>query len=166
VIVTNNGGLTARPGQVFTQGGDYSGMALPYLISEPALIVYPRWAVERNWEGQFEIAVEVLLDGSVGRYKVMHSTGHDLLDQTATQAVMEISSGRKRRKSDHHLHSNPYHLPAGTRVRNLRCALSPCFQAPRRPYARWVWKVGWSGVHMNATFPKQCRPFLFVPNPK
>ena len=87
LIVTNKGGLTARPGQVFTQGGDYSGMALPYLISAPAPIVYPRWAVEHNWQGQFEIAIEVLLDGSVGRYKVMRSTGHHLLNQTATNAV-------------------------------------------------------------------------------
>lgn len=87
VIVTTSGALTAKPGQIFTQGGDYSGMELPYLISDPVPIVYPRWAVDHKWEGHLDIAIEVLLDGSVGRFKVMRSTGHDLLDETATRAV-------------------------------------------------------------------------------
>ena len=33
------------------------------------------------------IAVEILTDGSVGRFYVMQSTGHHSLDEAATQAV-------------------------------------------------------------------------------
>lgn len=86
-IVTGNDQLIAQPGAVFTQGGDYTGIDLPYLISTPKAIKYPRWALRQGWEGRFSIAIEVLKNGTVGRYKVMQSTGHNILDQAATNAV-------------------------------------------------------------------------------
>lgn len=86
-VTAGEGQLIAKPGKVFTEGGDYSGMILPYLISTPKPISYPRWAIRQGWEGRFVMAIEVLLDGSVGRYKVMESTGHSLLDGTAVKAV-------------------------------------------------------------------------------
>lgn len=87
VTVTGQGQLAAKPGPVFTEGGNYAGMMLPYLESTPKPISYPRWAIRQGWEGRFVIAIEVLLDGTVGRYKVMESSGHSLLDATAVKAV-------------------------------------------------------------------------------
>lgn len=86
-VVTGDDRLIARPGALFTQGGDFSGIELPYLISTPTPIKYPRWALRQGWEGRFTIAVEVLTDGTVGRYYVMQSTGRKILDKAATEAV-------------------------------------------------------------------------------
>lgn len=79
--------LTAKAGPIFTEGGDYSGITLPYLILQPKPIKYPRWAIREGWYGRMVIAVEILLDGKVGRYKVMKSTGYRMLDDIATSAV-------------------------------------------------------------------------------
>ncbi len=86
-IIMEDGKLIAKAGPVFTDGGDYSGMVLPYLISSPKPIKYPRWAISQGWQGRFVIAIEILMDGTVGRYKVMKSTGHRMLDNAATKAV-------------------------------------------------------------------------------
>ena len=88
MIVTRDGKLIAKPGSLFTKGGNYEGIQLPYLLSTPKPIAYPAWAIKESWEGRFAIAIEVLTDGSVGRYKVMESTGNATLDKTATQAVL------------------------------------------------------------------------------
>ncbi len=87
VTIGENEKLKIKPGHVFTEGGDYRATALPYLISSPKPIAYPRWAIRQGWEGELVIAVEVLKDGSVGRCKVMKSTGHRVLDKVATDAV-------------------------------------------------------------------------------
>lgn len=87
LTVFSSGRLDVKPGPVFTEGGDYSGMVLPYLVSEPRPIRYPRWAVRQGWEGNLEIAIEILKDGSVDRFKVMKSTGHKMLDAAAVKAV-------------------------------------------------------------------------------
>ena len=86
-IVTGSDKLITQPGALFTQGGDYTGIDLPYLISTPKPLKYPRWALRQGWEGRFSIAIEVRKDGSVGTFKVMQSTGHKILDQAATDAV-------------------------------------------------------------------------------
>jgi len=87
VIATGNGKIISHPGPVFTEGGDYTGMELPYLLSDPKPILYPRWAIRQEWQGDFTIAIEILETGDVGRYKVMQSTGHEVLDEAATQAI-------------------------------------------------------------------------------
>ncbi len=87
VTIGANDKLTVKPGQVFTEGGDYRGMILPYLISQPKPISYPRWAIRQGWQGRFVIAIEIRTDGTVGRYKVMKSTGRRILDKVATDAV-------------------------------------------------------------------------------
>lgn len=87
VTVTSQGKLVATPGEVFTEGGDYTGITLPYLISDPVPITYPHWAVRQGWQGKFVIAIEVLTDGTVGRYSVAQSTGHEMLDEVAIKAV-------------------------------------------------------------------------------
>ncbi len=88
VTVQGDGQLALKPGTVFTTGNHSADRELPYLISTPKPISYPRWALRQGWEGRFSIAIEVKLDGTVGRYKVMQSTGHEVLDKAATKAVL------------------------------------------------------------------------------
>lgn len=85
--IVGNDQFVTKTGPVFTESGDYSGMVLPYLDSDPKPILYPRWAINQGWQGRFVIAIEVLTDGTVGRYKVMKSTGHRILDDAGTDAI-------------------------------------------------------------------------------
>ncbi len=87
MTVTGSGRMIPKAGPVSTGRSHYEGVNLPYLISTPKPIQYPRWAMRQGWEGKLEIALEILKDGSVGRHKVMKSTGHRLLDEAATEAV-------------------------------------------------------------------------------
>ena len=87
IVVTKNNKLTTKPGPVFTEGTDTEGAALPYLLSNPKPISYPKWAIHNGWQGECTIAVEILADGSVGRYYVMRSTGHETLDEEAVKAL-------------------------------------------------------------------------------
>ena len=77
----------AKAGQVFATGFHPAGFVLPSLKEDPAPIRYPRWAVREGWEGTFVIAIEVLVSGEVGRWKVMESTGYPLLDEVAAKAI-------------------------------------------------------------------------------
>ena len=77
----------AKAGQVFSDGFHPASFALPSLKESPAPIRYPRWAVREGWEGRFVIAIEVLVSGEVGRWKIMESTGYPLLDEVAVKAV-------------------------------------------------------------------------------
>lgn len=85
--MTGDGNLVTKPGKVFTEGGHYENTDMPYLINYSEPIAYPRWAVRQGWEGRFDIALEILKDGSVGRTKVMRSTGYSVLDQSAEKGV-------------------------------------------------------------------------------
>jgi len=64
----------------------------------PKAIVYPRQAVRRGWEGQSVVAVEVLPDGSVGRTSLAKSSGHEVLDQAAQEAVRSWKFGTESEK--------------------------------------------------------------------
>lgn len=86
-VVTGKDQLILKPGPVFTEGDDAHEISLPYLISAVKPISYPRWAVHQGWEGDFIIAIEILKEGNVGRFYVMKSTGHEVLDKAATEAV-------------------------------------------------------------------------------
>lgn len=88
MTVTGSGRMIPKAGPVSTGGAHYGeGVQLPYLISTPKPIQYPRWAMRQGWQGRFSLAIEILTDGSVGRTKVMQSTGHRLLDRVAASAV-------------------------------------------------------------------------------
>ena len=88
MTVTGSGKMIPKPGPVSTGGAHYAeDVQLPYLISAPKPIQYPRWAMRQGWQGRLEIALEILADGSVGRFSVMKSTGYRLLDEAATEAV-------------------------------------------------------------------------------
>ncbi len=87
ITVMPGGQVIGKPGALFTQGGHYENMELPYLLSNPEPIIYPRWAVRQGWEGQINIAIEIMPNGSVGRTKIMQSTGYRMLDDAAHKAV-------------------------------------------------------------------------------
>ena len=88
LTVTGSGKMIPTAGPVSVGIAQYGeDVQLPYLISAPKPIQYPRWAIRQGWEGRLEIALEILADGSVGRTRVMKSTGRRLLDETAAEAV-------------------------------------------------------------------------------
>lgn len=86
VTIFPNGTLSVKPGAVFSVG-KHEGMELPYLLSASKSITYPRWAVRQGWQGQMNIALEILPNGHVGRIKTMKSTGHKMLDEAGEKAV-------------------------------------------------------------------------------
>jgi len=51
--------------------------------------VYPALARRRGWEGVVELRVEVLATGEPGRIELIESSGHDILDEAAIEAVMK-----------------------------------------------------------------------------
>jgi len=87
VTVTGNGQLVIQPGEVFTEGEEETGTILPYLISDPTPISYPKEASVQGWEGRVVVAAEILIDGSVGLYQIMQTSGYEILDETAIQAI-------------------------------------------------------------------------------
>lgn len=62
--------------------------ALPYVISMPKPIPYPRWARREGFQGRLVIAIEVLEDGSVGRWRIEKSTGDEKLDKTSVDSIL------------------------------------------------------------------------------
>ena len=103
-VVTGSGQMMTKPGAVFSTGGDDTGMALPYLASNPKPIVYPRWAVRQGWTGKIVLAIEIFKDGNVGRYKIMQSTGYKMLDHAAVQAV-QVWKFHPARKNGQAIHT-------------------------------------------------------------
>ena len=59
----------------------------PFPVSIPATIVYPKKAIRRGWEGQTVVAAEILPNGSVGRTALAKSSGHEVLDHAAQEAI-------------------------------------------------------------------------------
>lgn len=79
--------LAVRPELIFTESQKAGGVDLPYLVSIPKPVVYPKWAIRQGWEGQLMLWVEIRLDGSVGQCRVDQSSGYGLLDKEAVKAV-------------------------------------------------------------------------------
>ena len=61
------------------------GEALPYLIAMSKPIQYPGWARRKGSEGLLVAALEILEDGSVGRWRIVQSTGDASLDKAAAK---------------------------------------------------------------------------------
>jgi protein TonB len=78
-------GVSDRPGT----GGGSSGAAggQPVGSSGNKAPAYPREAKRRREEGTVWLSIEVLEDGSVGQISVSQSSGHELLDEAALDAV-------------------------------------------------------------------------------
>jgi TonB family protein len=58
---------------------------MPYLIEMAKPITYPGWARRKGLEGLLVAALEILEDGSVGRWQIVRSTGDESLDRTAAK---------------------------------------------------------------------------------
>ncbi|MCK9200939.1 MAG: energy transducer TonB [Gallionella sp.] len=50
---------------------------------------YPEWAKKMGAEGRVVLHVEVLSDGNPGQVKILHSSGHELLDNVARATVQQ-----------------------------------------------------------------------------
>ena len=79
--------ISSQPGRIFTTGSETADFELPFLKQMPQPMRYPRWALTQGWQGELVVAIEILENGSVGRWKVMHSIGHRSLDEAAIKAV-------------------------------------------------------------------------------
>ena len=61
----------------------------PFLREASEPVPYPHWARERNWQGELILAIEIREDGTVGRWKIMRSTGYELLNRAAIRAIQK-----------------------------------------------------------------------------
>ena len=59
----------------------------PFPVLMPKAVIYPRKAVRKGWEGQTVVAAEILPDGSVGRMVLAKTSGHEMLDHAAQEAI-------------------------------------------------------------------------------
>ena len=59
---------------------------LPRYLRNPAP-VYPHEAREQGWEGTTLLEAEVLTSGRCGTLRVLHSSGHTILDDAAERAI-------------------------------------------------------------------------------
>ena len=59
---------------------------LPRYLRNPAP-VYPHEAREQGWEGTALIEAEVLASGRCGTLRLLHSSGHTILDDAAERAI-------------------------------------------------------------------------------
>ena len=59
------------------------------LVQKKAM--YPKIAQQRSWEGQVVISFVVLSNGSATEIKVVNSSGRDILDRSAVEAVKSAS---------------------------------------------------------------------------
>jgi protein TonB len=50
---------------------------------------YPSIAIRRQWEGKVSLKVFVRADGRVGEVLVAATSGHDVLDEAAVEAVRQ-----------------------------------------------------------------------------
>lgn len=66
------------------QGVMMDAVPLKYKNQPPR---YPRKARQRGWEGRVVLNVEVRENGSAGRVYILQSSGYDILDEAATQAL-------------------------------------------------------------------------------
>jgi TonB family protein len=81
--------LLSKPGSVFPgDDGPGGGLSLPVLDAMAKPITYPGWARRKGLEGLLVVALEILENGSVGRWKIMRSTGEEALDQAAEKAFL------------------------------------------------------------------------------
>jgi protein TonB len=58
---------------------------------------YPSVAQERGWEGTVTLKVHISADGDVGEVIVVHSSGHDILDEAAVDMIKDARATPARR---------------------------------------------------------------------
>ena len=67
--------------------GNMKDRMSPFPVSMPKAVTYPRQAIRKGWEGQTVVAAEILPGGTVGRMALAKSSGHEVLDQAAQEAI-------------------------------------------------------------------------------
>lgn len=77
--------------------------ALPGDRPEPILTndivpVYPKQALNNEWEGQVEVSVEVDATGKPIRVSVISSSGHPILDQAFVRTIQELYTFKPKRE--------------------------------------------------------------------
>ena len=81
--------LLSKPATIFPENGRFEpGVSLPALISVAKPILYPGWARRKGTEGLLVVALEILENGSVGRWQIIKSTGEESLDKAATKTFL------------------------------------------------------------------------------
>lgn len=87
VVATTQMASNDRPGIGEGPGGLGMGGGPPMPRSGNKPPRYPAEALRNRWEGTVVLNVRVRADGSVGRIELGTSSGHDVLDQAAIEAV-------------------------------------------------------------------------------
>ena len=67
-------------------GGDFEGPRPASHMNNPKP-EYPTIAIRRQWEGRVMLKVFVLANGTAGEVRVATSSGHEVLDEAAVDAV-------------------------------------------------------------------------------
>lgn len=112
--------ISSEPLKIVARTGVAPEMTLPYLKETPPPLNYPSMALDRNWQGTLVVAVEILEDGTVGRWKVMESSGYKALDESAVRSVLKwrFEPARKRNQPMVSCIQIPIRFVIGERVRD------------------------------------------------
>ena len=87
-------------GRASLKNNSRTDRALPFPVAIPQAISYPRQAIRKGWEGQTVVAAEVLPDGSVGRTALAKTSGHEVLDRAAQEAIQTWKFKTESEKED------------------------------------------------------------------
>ncbi|HOW58416.1 MAG TPA: energy transducer TonB [Candidatus Omnitrophota bacterium] len=60
----------------------------PYVVAMPKNIRYPSWARREGFQGKLVVAIEILEDGNVGKWRIARSTGNEKLDQSTVESIL------------------------------------------------------------------------------
>ena len=67
------------------------------LITSSIKPIYPKTALNNNWEGKIQLEITVNNKGHVSGYKVIKSTGHQILDDAFIRTVKDYYKFKPRR---------------------------------------------------------------------
>lgn len=83
---TSSSAASASPASE-TAGGAFEGAKANAAYLHNPKPEYPALAMRRQWEGKVVLKVRVLADGTVAAVTVATSSGHEVLDEAALEAV-------------------------------------------------------------------------------
>lgn len=53
--------------------------------------VYPRLAIRNAWQGQVDLGIHILANGTLSHIRVLRSSGHSILDKAAMQSLQRVA---------------------------------------------------------------------------
>ena len=53
--------------------------------------VYPRLAIRNEWQGQVDLGIHILANGTLTRIRILRSSGHSILDKAAMQSLQRVA---------------------------------------------------------------------------